>query len=135
MRGSILVLILLLPLAGCAGGKFHRANVAEKAKTALIGISKKDLFACAGVPARSQQVEDMEFFTYVGGGDGTGGAVGVAGQPAGGAVIVTHRRYCEVTFVLRAGKVEKVNYVGRTGGWATSGEQCAFVVEPCLETK
>lgn len=135
MRGLIFVLILVALLGGCVGPKFHRAEVAERAKTALIGMSKKDLFSCAGAPLRSQQLEDMEFFTYVGGGDATGGAVAVVGQPAGGAVIVTHKRYCEVTFVLKAGRVEKINYAGRTGGWASEGEQCAFVVEPCLQSK
>jgi len=34
--------------------------------------------------------------------------------------------------VLRDGIVEKVNYTGRTGGYATQGEQCAFVVENCV---
>jgi hypothetical protein len=132
-----LIITFLVPLLllGCAGSKFHRAEVATRAKTELVGMSKKDLLSCAGVPVRSQQVEDMEFLTYVGGGDNVGYAGGAAGSSAAGGVIAMHKRYCEVTFVLKAGKVEKVNYTGRTGGWATKGEQCAFVIENCLKDK
>ena len=135
MRTSIIMLLVLLLLVGCAGSKFHRAEVATRAKTELVGMSKKNLLSCAGVPVRSQQVEDMEFLTYVGGGDSVGYAGGVAGPSTASGGIVTHKRYCEVTFVLKAGKVEKVNYTGRTGGWATKGEQCAFVIENCLQSK
>jgi len=135
MRAVIITMLVSLLLSGCAGSKFHRAEVATKAKTELVGMSKKDLLSCAGVPVRSQQVEDMEFLTYVGGGDSIGYAGGGAGSSAGGGLVAMHKRYCEVTFVFKAGKVEKVNYAGRTGGWATVGEQCAFVVENCLQAK
>ncbi len=100
----------------------------------MIGMSKKDLYLCAGVPVRQAQVEGLEFLTYVGGGDSTGVAVGTSASPsvAVGA-ISTQRRYCEVTFVLDNDIVRKVNYQGRTGGWASQGEQCAFVVEKCVK--
>jgi len=126
MRATIIMFLIPLLLLGCSGSKFHRAEVATRAETELVGMSKKDLLSCAGVPMRSERLEDMEFLTYVGGGDNVGYA---------GGVIAVHKRYCEVTFILKSGRVEKVNYTGRTGGWATKDEQCAFVIENCLQAK
>lgn len=117
-------------ISGCA--RMHRAELATRAQTELVGMSKKELYVCAGVPARQERVDDLEFLTYIGGGDGTGVAVGTAVSNVGVGAVSTQHRYCEVTFVLSNGIVQKVNYQGRTGGWASKGEQCAFVVENCL---
>lgn len=120
-------------ISGCAVGKFHRAKVAQEAKSRLIGMSKKDLYLCAGVPVRQEKVDNLEFLTYESGGDSTGIGLGTVTSPSTGlGVVASHKRYCIVTFVLSEGVVQKVIYQGRTGGWATQGEQCAFVVEPCL---
>jgi len=58
--------------------------------------------------------------------------VGVSNSTGGGAVSIK-RRYCEVTFVLQNNIVQKVNYSGRTGGLITEGEQCAFVIDNCVQ--
>jgi hypothetical protein len=133
MKAIAAILIALFALPGCAG-KFHRAQVAEQALTSLVGMSKKDLYFCAGVPARQEQVDGLEFLTYIAGGDRTATGIATATSPGTGVgVASSQRRYCEVTFLLANGTVQKVNYLGRTGGWATKGEQCAFVVENCLQ--
>jgi len=132
MRFVLPLFLVAMALSGCADNKFHRAEVAQRAQTSLIGMKRKDLLACAGVPVRQAKDGDSEFFTYVGGGDTVGAAAGVASAPAGGAVFVSKHRYCEVTFVLENGVVQKVNYAGRTGGFATAGEQCAYVVQNCV---
>lgn len=129
----IILFLLACTLVGC--GKLQRAQVAERAQSELIGISKLELLSCAGVPVRSEKIEDMEFLTYVGGGDSVGSIAGGAGSSSGGGVISISRRYCEGTFILKNGAVEKVNYTGRTGGLVTKGEQCAYVVEHCLKLK
>lgn len=118
-------------ITGCAAQ--HRAELASRAQTELIGMSKKDLLSCAGVPVRQEKVDDLEFLTYTGGGDSVG--TGYATQTSNSSAIVVskrHHRYCEATFILKDGKVDKINYSGRTGGLATRGEQCAFIVENCL---
>jgi len=132
MKVLLTILIVTAALSGCA--RLHRAEVATQAQTEMIGMSKKDLYLCAGVPVRQAQIEGLEFLTYIGGGDSTGVGVGTSASPglAVGA-ISNQRRYCEVTFVLDNGVIQKVNYQGRTGGWASSGEQCAFVVEKCVK--
>ena len=132
----LFVLLLLFLASGCANSKFQRAETARRAQTEMIGMSKKDLFLCAGVPMRQERVEDLEFLTYSGGGDSVG--VGVATTTSSSTAVgvsTRQHRYCEVTFILKDGKVMKINYSGRTGGFATKGEQCAFVVENCLSTQ
>ena len=98
-------------------------------------MKKAEVLACAGAPVRSAVADDVEVLTYVGGGDSRSVATGTGGYGVGVAGVATQRRYCEVTFLLRNGVVEKVNYAGRTGGLATRGEQCAFVLENCLQAK
>lgn len=134
MRVFIMGVLVSLIMLGCAtsSSKFQRAEIAERAKTEMVGMSKTDLLSCAGVPARSQQVDELEFLTYLSGGDSVGIATGGTSSSTGVGVIATKKRYCEVTFVLKDGRIEKVNYTGRTGGYATQGEQCAFVVANCL---
>ncbi len=128
-------IFLAMVFSASACASIQRAELASRAQTELIGMSKKDLFYCAGAPVRSQQLDDVEFFTYIGGGDSVGYAGGVGSRQVSSGVFSSHKKYCEVTFVLKAGKVEKVNYAGRTGGMTSKDEQCAFVVEPCLQPK
>ena len=131
MKSLLIALAASLALAGCA--RLHRSEIASQAQTQMVGMSKKDLYLCAGVPVRQETVEGLEFLTYVGGGDSTGVGVGTAATPnVGVGVMSSQRRYCEVTFVLDNGVVKKVNYQGRTGGLISKGEQCAFVVENCV---
>jgi hypothetical protein len=132
MKYALVVVVITAVLTGCASTKFGRADLAERAKVELVGKSKKDILMCAGVPVRSQQAENMEFMTYYSGGDSDAYVAGGAGSSAGGGAVSVKKRYCEVTFVLRDGVVEKVNYAGRTGGLITKGEQCAFVLQNCL---
>lgn len=132
MKITLVLLLSAVILSGCASTKFGRADLAKRAKVELVGKSKKDILMCAGVPARSQQVEDMEFLTYYSGGDSDAYVAGGSGSSAGGGAVSVKHRYCEVTFILRDGVVEKLNYVGRTGGLITEGEQCAFVLQNCM---
>ncbi len=130
---NILVLVVIATLiTSCASTKFGRADLAKRAKVELIGKSKKDILMCAGVPVRSQQAENMEFLTYYSGGDSDAYVTGGVGSSVGGGVVSVKKRYCEVTFILKDGIVEKINYAGRTGGLITEGEQCAFVLQNCL---
>ena len=122
----ILITIVMLWLNGCANTKFGRAEQAERAKTELLGKTKAEIMMCAGVPVRSEKVDNYEFITYLGGGDSD---VYETGEIRTASI---KKRYCEVTFAFQDGVVVKINYSGRTGGLVTKGEQCAFVVQNCL---
>jgi len=124
IKKILIILAIILALctftSGCAVHK--RMKMAENAKSELIGLSKTDLLSCAGVPMRSETINDMEFLTYVSDATGIG-------------FFHRSKRYCEVTFTLRNGVVEKVSYAGNTGGRFTKGEQCAYALEPCLKVE
>lgn len=129
---TVLVATTIFAVAGCAVQQ--RAEMATRAQSELIGMSKKDLFSCAGVPQRQAHVDDLELLTFSGGGDSVGGAVATQTSPSTAVASgKTTRRYCEATFVLKDGVVQKVNYQGRTGGLLSKGEQCAFIVEHCVK--
>ena len=134
MKFIMVSVLTLLLLSGCA--EIQRAGIASRAQTDMLGLSKKYLFLCAGVPMHQERVEDLEFLSYSGGGDSI--EAGTATAPSSStAVGVSGRkhRYCDVTFALKDGKVIKINYSGRTGGLFTKGEQCAFIVENCISTQ
>jgi len=129
-----MIVFLALIAIFCSGCAFQRASDAARAKTELIGMTKIELLSCAGVPIRQEKVGNLEFLTYSGGGDSGGPAFGTAVSPStviGGSV--RFRRYCEATFILNSGVVEKIIYAGRTGPPGASGEQCAFIIENCLK--
>ncbi len=123
MKKIFIMLLIALVASSCAS--MQRASIANTAKLNMIGMSKLELYECAGTPSRKETVEGVEFLTYLGGGDRTGYA-----DTSGGA-FVSNRRYCEATFIIKDNKITKVNYSGRTGGWASKGEQCAFIVQNC----
>jgi hypothetical protein len=113
-------LIPLLLLAACAfldeqDIARQRADSAAFAQTQLVGLSKAEILACAGTPARTAKAGDSESLIYVSGGS--------AASP---------EKSCEVTFVLRRGYVEKVDYSVTYVGLMARGDQCAFVVQKCV---
>jgi hypothetical protein len=119
-------------LTGCAS---RRADVASRAQTELIGMSKKELLLCAGTPGRQDKVNNLEFLTYSSSEDGGSGVgLGLSIAPALSVGVGTStRRYCEATFVLENDLIQKITYRGRTGGPLAKDEQCAFIVDLCLK--
>lgn len=116
---SAFLFILSVLLAGCAS---QRSVVAENAKTDLVGMSKKDLLTCAGVPNRQEAIDDLEYLTYTGDESRAGGAVMTSQYTA---VHSSRKKSCEATFVLKDGIVQKVSYKGRD-------KLCAVIVENCV---
>ena len=116
---------LLVGVSSCA---IQRAEIASRAKKELVGMSKKDQLACAGVPSRQDRREDLEFLTFTGTRDTVG--TGAANSSAPDIMFGVYRapqRDCEAAFILKDGIVQEVSYKGRT-----EGERCAFIVENCL---
>ena len=117
VAGVIVGLVFCFNIAGCA--VHQRIKTAERGSTEMVGLSKAELLSCAGVPVRSEKVDDLEFLTYSSG--GTRGFFCRSG------------RYCDVTFTLQNNVVQKVSYAGNTGGYFTEKEQCAYAIAPCLK--
>jgi len=126
-----------LALAACANPLAERAVIAQQA---LRGMPKQALLACAGVPERSTQVDNIEYFTYVsrreeyapgpsfGVFGGTGG-LGLGAQLPLGGYDRGYTTTCEATFTLRNGVVEQLVYGGNS---SERLGQCYRIVQNCL---
>ncbi len=147
-------LLLPLGLAGFAGlaacASNPRSDLAELAQTALIGLPRSELLACAGVPPRSRVEGDREFWTYgserlyAQPGPGLGIGVGLfggsgnfgygIGLPLYGGRGDLSSSYCEATFTLENDRVTRINYAGIAGYGQTRYSQCYYIVQSCLDT-
>ena len=130
-------------LASCAN---PRADEALFAQQAFIGMPKKTLLSCAGVPERSTAIENMEYFTYTSTRTvayqsytpfmGPGRYYGYGyGYPFYGGYAPTYdfRSFsCQATFTLRNGVVERLVYGGPEGIGPSQLAQCQTIVENCL---
>jgi hypothetical protein len=122
-------------LSSCS---FQRAEVAQEAKDKMVGMSKEQVLVCMGAPSQRAVAGETEVWSYPSGGDsrtlGTAHAsIDASGNANAFGSSYTQHRYCIVNVVMTGDRVSAVNYTGRTGGWATHGEQCAFAVQNCVQ--
>lgn len=128
-------------LAACANPSADQALFAQ---SALVGMPKQTLLACAGVPERQAAVNNLEYFTYRSGRivSYPGSTVGLYGGhwgprygygfgwPVYAAPDIASID-CDATFTLRNGVVERIVYGGSSGGSSRLG-QCYAIVQNCL---
>lgn len=135
VTGSTIATLSLM-LAGC--GSFERAELAERAKSELVGLSKEEILNCMGAPSERASAGDTEVWDYESGVETfattTGSATATNRRFFGSQVTAIHRLYCEVSVVIEQGRVTRINYRGNTGGLFSEGEQCSYVVENCLQS-
>jgi hypothetical protein len=127
---------VLLLISACASSRHERAEVATEAKAKMIGMSKEQVLACMGAPPQHAAVGQTEVWSYPSGGDATtfstaNGSVDASGHASAFGASQSAHRYCIVNVVMIGDRVSAVNYTGRTGGWSSQGEQCAFAVQNC----
>lgn len=134
LTASIAVTMALV-LSGC--GSFERVELAERAKSELVGLSKEELLACMGAPSEQASAGDTEVWDYDSGVETvattTGSATATNRRFFGSQITSFHRLYCEVSVVIEQDRVTRINYQGNTGGIFSEGEQCSYVVENCLQ--
>lgn len=117
---TLVALVWMVLALGCQ--THQRAALAARAQLEMVGMAKRDVLVCAGVPDKSVLSEGLEFLTYLRSGNG----------PLYDADGPTRQKRCEVTVVLDAGKVLRVAYAETQSGPLTKNEQCAFVVGDCV---
>jgi hypothetical protein len=133
---NILVLALGFCLAGCA---IQRAQVAQDARGAMVGLSKEQVLTCMGPPVNKATEGQTEVWTYDSGNgySASNGSTqfgrGLAGGLMANSSSVSTQRFCRINIVMSGGAVSVVNYSGPTGGLLTGGEQCAYAVESCTK--
>lgn len=126
MRQPLLIALGLV-LTGCA---FQRAEIAQDARTQMVGMSKEQVLACMGAPINKAAEGTTEVWGY---GSGNGMTVVNASYDRYGGTAVGSSRFCKINIVFASGQVSAVNYTGPTGGLLTAGEQCAYAVTPCVK--
>lgn len=109
---TILILLLALSVVSCGT---RRPDPATRAQTELVGMSKKELLSCAGVPIRQTQLEDMEFFVF-----------------KTESLFDGNHTYCQATVALKNGRVEKISYEYRYAIRTERLRECALIVQRCL---
>jgi len=112
--GSFAV-VLAVGSWSCSTAKLSRR--AHLARVDLGGLSRSDLLACAGEPARIQHAGGWEYLTYI------------------SPLPTKHENadQCVATFMLRAGYVEGLDYETPSGALiGKSIPECLSIVDPCL---
>lgn len=121
--------LVLLTLALCSCS-VERNRTAEQAGTQLVGLSRADLYRCAGLPHRETVIDGITFATY----DNQLSSSNALTLPfIGGGLTQGSNNYCRTTFTLEKGAVSSVNYAGATGPFYAEHEQCAYTVQACLK--
>ena len=120
-------------LAGCA---YERAEIADRARAQMVGMSRESVLACMGPPSSRMSEGGTEVWSYrTGNGrvDVASNAHVVGSMVMGGATATM--RYCDVRVVMQGGRVARLTYSGPTGGLLTQGEQCAYAVSDCVSRR
>ena len=127
-----LSIISLLLINGCAP---QRADIANNAKTEMIGMSKSKLLSCAGVPNASYKDGNREYLTYNSGGDSS--IVGNTFYGYNTTTIFNKRtRSCKVTVTLENDRITNMKYNEKTSLLRSAmfeNEQCGYVLADCVK--
>lgn len=123
------IVALGVALCGCA---FQRAEIAQDARTQMVGMSKEQVLSCMGAPANKAAEGATEVWGYD---SGNGMEVASVSGDRYGATAVSSRRFCKINVVFAGGQVSSMNYTGPTGGLLTAGEQCTYAVDACVKTR
>lgn len=135
MQKALLPLIPLLLLSACAS---PLEQVAERARTEMLGMSADQLKACAGEPTATNRENGIDLWSYF---RETSRSAAVISQGIGytptnrGETSYDYFRYCEATFTLQDGRVREVEFRGRTATGREIMEPCGAIVERCLPAK
>jgi hypothetical protein len=113
----------------CAGCAVERSNHAERAQTALVGLSKAELYRCAGLPDAQERVGDAEFLTYRNDLLTSGG---ITLPIIGGGVNFFDSKYCHATFTVKDSTVAELNFAGNPASTFAKLDQCGYIIDACI---
>lgn len=117
MRISKMALAVGLLVQGCA---FVRNQDAIDARTALIGRSRPEIMACAGIPNEVAKAGTKEIAIY-----------SVAARYLASGVVLGLKN-CTVNIVFETGRVTAVDYFVDDPGPLAPLESCTEIVSTCL---
>ena len=108
-------IVICFALTACA---IQRSQIANDARSNMIGLSKEQVLACMGPPLNKNAEGGTEVWSYNSGNNITPARDG-------------NGRYCTINVKMWNGQVGAVDYLGPAGGIITPNEACAFAVEKC----
>jgi hypothetical protein len=104
-------------IEGCA---LVENEQAISAQSALIGRSRSEIVACAGIPDETERVHGTETAVYS----------AAARYSAGGTILGL--KNCTVRITFEAGRVSAIDYFVDDPGPLAPLEECAEIVSACL---
>ncbi len=120
----------LLALSGCA---MEASDQVQQSRSQLVGLSRADLFLCAGFPSKRERIDvTREMMTYeLGGGAASGLNLNL---PVVGALSLTGAAgYCRATFELVDAHVTRLGFSGDKNLPAAPDALCAPLIRACLD--
>jgi hypothetical protein len=128
------VLLLALPLLGACASPLDQ--VAERARTEMIGMSEAQLKACAGEPTALNRENGIDLWSYFRETSRSATTISDVGYTPTNRAESSYDyfRYCEATFHLQNGRVREVDFRGRTATGREILEPCGAIVQRCVTT-
>ena len=125
-------LILVFGLAGCAS---PLEQLAERARTEMVGMTDSQLKACAGEPTAINRENGLDLWSYFRETTRSATTVSDVGYTPThrGETSYDYFRYCEATFALQNGRVREVDFRGRTATGREILEPCGAIVQRCVK--
>ena len=124
MIGTMKRIILAALVGVLSGCTLQHAADANRAQKEMVGLTRTELFQCAGVPHRTANEGGLDYLVY---------SAEQTTPYKGGSF----SENCDATFILRNDVVIKVMYRGDTGGlhpiFKTKGRACFPIIEHCLK--
>jgi hypothetical protein len=108
------------------------SHTARQAQEELVGMSRPDFFACAGLPNRSLPIDGQEYDTW----DYqpfTPDNSFSATLPLIGGIAFGSGGTCHVTAIFQDDTLKALNYSGDTGGILGHVAECVSIVNHCLD--
>ncbi len=96
------IVALCVAFGGCA---FQRAEIAQDARTQMVGLSKEQVLVCMGAPANKAAEGKTEVWGY---NSGNGMTVTDASYGRFGGTAVSSSRFCNINIVMTSGQVSAV---------------------------
>lgn len=130
---TLVLLILALPLLGACASPLEQ--MAERARTEMVGMSEAQLKACAGDPTAINRENGLDLWSYFRETSRSATTISDVGYtPTNrGETSYDYFRYCEATFVLQGGRVREVDFRGRTAAGREVMEPCGAIVQRCVK--
>jgi hypothetical protein len=128
-RWALLVALGLAASGGCSS--FERAEIAQEARTHMVGFSKAQVLACMGAPERTTTEGATETWAYLSGDGHTQAYVIPGSRSLSAHDAAAAQTLCTVQIVIKNGRVARLDYLGPDSGLLSPNAQCAFAVQNC----